>query len=75
MAGVLKALLGIGGRQVSLMIAAGLVGAYAGWELVTRTPSATLRVVFAIALVLIGVAIIARAEKASKAGQAPDWVI
>jgi len=65
----------IDGIQVSLMITAGLVGAYTGWELVTRTPSATLRVVFAIALVLIGIAIIARAKKTSKAGYAPDWVI
>ncbi|MFH1731894.1 MAG: hypothetical protein ABIF82_09640 [Planctomycetota bacterium] len=67
----MNALLGIGG---GVIVVPALVF-FAGWEFVTRTPSATLRVLFAIALALIGLAIIARAKRTSKAGYAPDWVI
>ena len=65
----------IDATKVTLLIAAGLIGAFLGARVVGGIPEGTLRLLFAAALAAIGILIVARARKESRAGPAPDWVI
>jgi len=65
----------IDNTQVVLMVAGGLTGAFVGYQLMAATRSQALRIIFAVALGVLGIFLILRARRARRKEHAPDWMI
>jgi len=61
--------------QVTVMIVAGMLGAFAGCALLSHTPAGALHLLFTLALALVGLLLLIRARNKPDRTDAPDWAI